>query len=420
VPLFRGSLSRVVMDSERAHATQGRKKVFHAFTQQRLKAWQPVFTPRRVTGVFVILAVICVGLGAWLLAASQSVVQYSAEYTDSLREQNITTLDLTVTETMTAPVFLYYQLEGFYQNHRRYVKSRDDFQLEGTEQSSFPVVESDVEPASSHACNPWVIVDGLVQYPCGLVARSVFNDSFHLFQKTTEGNFEPLQMDESAAAIAWDSDIEYKFTNADPYTIHSDGRAYEEVMNMWILERFPPEVCVWEGPAGSFAPMYPRMRRLSDSRLVPDCNYSSSTCNFTDVLGGEHHTICDAAAGFKRKPNPSGWGVENGHFIVWMRTAALPTFRKLYGKIDKDIEAGTTVRVHIANHFPLKAIEGKKFVVLSTSSVIGGRNDFLGLAYIVVGALCTFFALMFAVAHVQDISGRRAAKSGPDSSTQNS
>jgi hypothetical protein len=29
---------------------------------------------------------------------------------------------------------------------------------------------------------------------------------------------------------------------------------------------------------------------------------------------------------------------ENEHFIVWMRTAGLPTFRKLWGRIEDDIE----------------------------------------------------------------------------------
>ena len=32
---------------------------------------------------------------------------------------------------MAAPIFVYYQLENFYQNHRRYVKSRDYQQLMG-------------------------------------------------------------------------------------------------------------------------------------------------------------------------------------------------------------------------------------------------------------------------------------------------
>ena len=32
---------------------------------------------------------------------------------------------------MKAPVYFYYKLENFYQNHRRYVKSRNDDQLAG-------------------------------------------------------------------------------------------------------------------------------------------------------------------------------------------------------------------------------------------------------------------------------------------------
>ena len=30
------------------------------------------------------------------------------------------------------PIYVYYQLDNFYQNHRRYVKSRDNDQLAGT------------------------------------------------------------------------------------------------------------------------------------------------------------------------------------------------------------------------------------------------------------------------------------------------
>jgi len=40
-------------------------------------------------------------------------------------------ITLEVKETMKAPVFVYYQLDNFYQNHRRYVKSKDYKQLMG-------------------------------------------------------------------------------------------------------------------------------------------------------------------------------------------------------------------------------------------------------------------------------------------------
>lgn len=50
----------------------------------------------------------------------------------------------------------------------------------------------------------------------------------------------------------------------------------------------------------------------------------------------------------------------NEHFIVWMRTAALPQFRKLYGKIDTDIPAGTTLTFNVDAYFEVTSFGGKK------------------------------------------------------------
>lgn len=36
-----------------------------------------------------------------------------------------------IEENINAPVYVYYQLDNFYQNHRRYVKSKDSKQLMG-------------------------------------------------------------------------------------------------------------------------------------------------------------------------------------------------------------------------------------------------------------------------------------------------
>jgi hypothetical protein len=88
---------------------------------------------------------------------------------------------------------------------------------------------------------------------------------------------------------------------------------------------------------------------------------------------------------------------ENEDLLVWMRTAALPTFRKLYGRIEQDLAANTQLLVEINNVYNTYSFGGKKKLVLSTASWLGGKNDFLGVAYISVGALCLFLALLFFV-----------------------
>jgi hypothetical protein len=94
--------------------------------------------------------------------------------------------------------------------------------------------------------------------------------------------------------------------------------------------------------------------------------------------------------------NASGFlDVDNEHFIVWMRPAALPSFRKLYGRITKTIPAGTTLRFLVSSAYPVAPFMGTKTLVISTMSWMGGKNDFLGIAYIVVGCICAAIGTAF-------------------------
>lgn len=62
---------------------------------------------------------------------------------------------------------MYYGLTNFYQNHRRYVKSRDDAQLAGGTVNSEGDLSSD--------CDPFRENNSIPIAPCGAVANSMFN-----------------------------------------------------------------------------------------------------------------------------------------------------------------------------------------------------------------------------------------------------
>ena len=91
-------------------------------------------------------------------------------------------------------------------------------------------------------------------------------------------------------------------------------------------------------------------------------------------------------------------GVADEHFIVWMRTATQPTFRKLYGVIDGPFDAGDVIAINLTANFEVRSFGGSKAVVLSTQSEYGQRNNNIGMTYVVVGALALVIGiLLFAV-----------------------
>jgi hypothetical protein len=278
-----------------------------AFKQQQLKAWQPILTPVPVIFTFLSVGIVFIPIGVVLLVASNSVVEVTQQYDNNVAcPLNAScTISVDIPARMQAPVYFYYRLDNFYQNHRRYVKSRNDLQLQGQSVSAY---------SSLTDCDPIISQDGSQNpdqfyNPCGLIAASMFNDSFVLFQGNTT---IPLRKQ----GIAWPSDVKNKFHN-------------------------PPA-------------------NAPGIRTIPD--------------------------------------FEDEDFIVWMRTAGLPNFKKLYRIIDTSLDPGT-YQVQIQNNYPVSAFGGKKYVVISTTSWIGGKNPFLGWAYIVVGVICFVQGVAFALKH---------------------
>mmetsp|Transcript_1693 Transcript_1693/g.1632 ORF Transcript_1693/g.1632 Transcript_1693/m.1632 type:complete len:139 (+) Transcript_1693:233-649(+) len=87
-----------------------------------------------------------------------------------------------ISDHMESPIFIYYEINNMYQNHRKYNKCRDINQLMGEDQSKSEI---------SSYCEPVVTMKDLglitnlseeveIANPCGLVAKSFFNDTFLL------------------------------------------------------------------------------------------------------------------------------------------------------------------------------------------------------------------------------------------------
>ena len=88
-------------------------------------------------------------------------------------------LKFNLTDAWTGKVFIYYELENFYQNHRRYVKSRKDEQLLGKVNDK---VQADCIPfdkcTDATDCKNGVnatLPPGTPFLPCGAIANSLFN-----------------------------------------------------------------------------------------------------------------------------------------------------------------------------------------------------------------------------------------------------
>jgi hypothetical protein len=55
---------------------------------------------------------------------------------------------------------------------------------------------------------------------------------------------------------------------------------------------------------------------------------------------------------------------------------------------------------NLSTDFPVKEYRGTKSIVITTRTVMGGRNPFLGIAYIAVGGVCILLGALFTATHL--------------------
>ncbi len=301
------------------------------FKQAKLPGWRPVSSFKKTTIMFFSFGGIFITLGIILLIVCNNVEEVSIrydKYCENFKKQypnNTCNITFDISEKMEKKIMIYYQLTGFYQNHRRYVKSKNDDQLNGKFMTLAEMIDNEeCDPVITNAdmgknrsyndtydLNP----DDLA-IPCGLIAKSFFNDNFYDW-KIIDKNGKETHFKPNEKNIASDADKEIKFDNY---------------------------------------------------------NLSQQWIDMTDE-----------------------------HFIVWMKPAALPTFRKLWARIDdRDLEEGSKVNVKIEDNFEVSSFDGKKHLILTTTNSFGGKNLFIGISYIVLGVISLSFGVIFVFgAHIR-------------------
>ena len=153
------------------------------FKQQKMAGWRPVPSMARTVVIFFVLGIVFVGLGVLILLFSNEIVEKIQKYDC---ETNICTIEIKIEKEMKKNIMVYYQLDGFYQNHRRYVKSKSIKQLNGSfiskeemskSQDCDPVVTNE-DMGQSNSIENTSLVKDEVAIPCGLMAKHYFNDNF--------------------------------------------------------------------------------------------------------------------------------------------------------------------------------------------------------------------------------------------------
>ncbi|XP_055331891.1 cell cycle control protein 50A-like isoform X2 [Paramacrobiotus metropolitanus] len=338
---------------------KSRKPANTRFKQQQLPAWQPMLTARSVLPFLVAIGLAFIPIGIALYLSASNVVEVITEYTDCMAPNKepcsnetyiqpncVCEMHVYLDRHMGGPVFMYYAMENFFQNHRKYVKSRDDNQLMGewNDPNSGKLPSTD--------CAPFDKIGSEGNYqaylPCGAIANSLFNDSIQLFYSANNTKI-PVHLEKTD--IAWNSDRRVKFQNP-----NVTDKTLKEIME--------------------------------SRKLISPKNWQVPLWNLDNQTNSNN-------------------GLQNEDLIVWMRTAAFPSFRKLYRRInhtDEQFKDGLKPGNYtflINYNYPVKGFEGKKFVVLSSVSWIGGRNIFLGVAYMTVGSICIVLALVFFLIHIK-------------------
>ncbi|GAB5353378.1 hypothetical protein AAMO2058_000031600 [Amorphochlora amoebiformis] len=268
-------------------AYRKRKVAKNSLWQQKLAAWRPLMTPGCISAILITVGVIFIIIGITLLVLSLQIINISKRYDDKCAGE-LCYIEIDIEEDMDAPVYFYYKLVNFYQNHRSYATDFDINQLQGRfeEISSCSVMET-------RERGPLSI------YPCGLIANSFFNDVFSVTRRSAGTSTQTLLSgnDWDGSDISWRSDRDTKFKNATDF----DPDEVTRIGSRGNILPFPTEqdFQVWFRVAGlpRFNKLY---RKIGETSLKKgDVLNVTILNNFeVDSFGGEKHIFLSTTSAF--------------------------------------------------------------------------------------------------------------------------
>ena len=85
----------------------------------------------------------------------------------------------------------------------------------------------------------------------------------------------------------------------------------------------------------------------------------------------------------------------NEHFIVWVRTAAMPILMKLYMKCENCTIPKGEYQIQVRMNYPKSMFPGERWLIISETGPIGSGSLFIFVAYISAGSIGLIFAICF-------------------------
>ncbi|KPA84552.1 hypothetical protein ABB37_01087 [Leptomonas pyrrhocoris] len=327
--------------------------------QQELQHIYVRYSPLAIAAVFFIIAVVSIPIGIVVIVCGDRTSHVSFRYDDvnnytfvmgsagqyavdfdfngtSFSTGAVARVDFTLHKSLSAPIYIEYVLDPFYQNYRWFAASVDSSQLRGGTRRL------------SKFCHPYRYpgektgedISGYYN-PCGAFPWSMYNDSISLYKRDA--------------------------------TLICDGGKF----NTDGTSQIPNNHCKKKGIA--------LKEDVESSYKAP----KSMSGHGPMWKAGGDSTATDPyqkAGYYYREPGHKIPSSLDEDVMVWLKMAFVNRVTKTYRIVEVDLPAGDYY-FEVLEQFATAPISGRKYIRLATRSWIGEKNHVLGILLIVVGGV---------------------------------